>query len=86
MDPKFYLRKLSIPEQLRKYSLPEHPHKLNVNVNSGMSKLRRRKKVCFIHNDKLCIYIFVVVLFTNFTSILTFETTKLLLILYKKHL
>eukprot|EP00092_Neocalanus_flemingeri_P034746 GFUD01037814.1.p1 GENE.GFUD01037814.1~~GFUD01037814.1.p1 ORF type:complete len:3037 (-),score=859.26 GFUD01037814.1:171-7919(-) len=44
MDPKFYLRKLSIPEQLRKYSLPEHLHKLNINVNSGMSKLRRRKK------------------------------------------
>ena len=69
MDPKFYLRKLAIPEQLRKYSLPEHLHKLNINMNSGMSKLRRRKKVCF-HNSEISFAFtsFVVVIFTNFTK------------------
>ena len=43
MDPSFYLRKLTIPEPLRKYSLPEHLQKLNDNI--GLLKLKRRKKV-----------------------------------------
>jgi len=68
MDPKFYFRKLAIPDQLRKYSLPEHLHKLNVNMNSGISKLRRRKKVCSQIRDKLCIFIFCGSIFTNFTK------------------
>ena len=45
MDPSFYLRKLTIPEPLRKYSLPEQIQKFNDNVNSGFLKLKRRKKV-----------------------------------------
>ena len=46
MDPSFYLRKLTIPEPLRKYSLPEHLQKLNDNI--GLLKLKRRKKVRFL--------------------------------------